>query len=196
LNHFRLIATATTIFLGLSLPTLAAPAETSAARTAPSGVLVDSAGKTMGPFFPAATGDNVRALIKVNGQVVIIALSWLLVNSQGALWNDPTKLVASSQSTNNFPSYVFFDGPNCTGSAMLLASLNGSQGTVPAVTVGDGYGAGHVYVATSVQPTIRSYQSYMRSDGVCSVAVESNPTILVTSIVDLSTLYKAPYTVK
>jgi len=157
--------------------------------TVPQGVLVDANGKAMGPFLPSVDGEAF-VLVKLTGVIVRVQLSPFLV---GQLDENKTLLVASPVGQR----FVFFEGAGCTGTAFLEFTRDGI-GTVHSVTVGDGLGAGYVYIAPLVPQNFRPAQSYLTSNGTCFSQSGSAffNAIPVTQVVDLSAVFKAPYKLK
>ena len=159
--------------------------------TVPQGVLVDANGKAMGPFLPSVDGEAF-VLVKLTGVIVRVQLSPFLV---GQLDENKTLLVASP--VGQLGTFVLFEGAGCTGTAFLEFTRDGI-GTVHSVTVGDGLGAGYVYIAPLVPQNFRPAQSYLTSNGTCFSQSGSAffNAIPVTQVVDLSAVFKAPYKLK
>lgn len=189
-------AISTVTFVGqVNSQVLSATGRTSVPRV----VLVDALGKTMGPFFPQppSTPQAYGSVFMMLGSYLVqLPLLGIRVNpGTPDQWVDPTRLVAPQTET-----YVYFSDNNCMGTPMLRSSggADGPGGSVSTLTMGDGIGKATVYIAPPAKPEIRAYASVLVIGFVCNTAPpgSSQLTTLVNQVVDLSTVYSAPYTVK
>jgi hypothetical protein len=161
-----------------------AEAVAGAASAPPAGIVVDSAGVTMGPFYPVSGGAPV-VLISLGGQ----ALALPLENSKptGSLGLQPRPELGE----------VFFESAKCTGKSWLDPSV-APAGTANFVMTFDEPGP-TIYLGGGTAKT-QTYQSYfhLRRDGtpVCIALTSSTRLQPVVQVMELGTIYVSPYHVQ
>jgi hypothetical protein len=168
--------------MGASAASAAAVA--GAASAPPGGIVVDSAGVTMGPFYPAFGAAPV-VLISLGDQ----ALALPLENSKptGSLGLQPRPELGE----------VFFESAKCTGKSWLDPSV-APAGTANYVMAFDAPGP-TIYLGGGTAKT-QTYQSYfhLRRDGrpECFARTSSTRLQPVVQVIELDTVYVSPYHVQ
>jgi hypothetical protein len=156
----------------------------------PHGVVVDANGKTVGKFIYLVGSTQARVHALLNGKAVTIPLA-ARFDSQSQSIPDVTKLVPGGSPLEQ----LFFAGSNCTGAAYVVYFQ--TPGMYPSVAIADGLGAGRVYIGTPGDLGSTPVNSYSDAVGNCIPSLRSvSPAFMVTEVVDLSTLFVPPYTVR
>lgn len=180
-NAPRAIAIAVCAALG---STVAVAEKRPSAPPVVGGNVVDASGRTLGPVFGPETTPNgfrvLRSIISVNGVVTSVAL---------AKWPTFAQLVPASDGNT-----VFYSTPDCLGQPYI--AWYGVEGTAPSATVADNRGYGLLFVAdATAQLAHLDYQS-TGTPGACTNKVGPAAVVPVTQVLDLSTLYLAPYSIR
>ena len=174
--------------LMLALATGAAPLAAAAGPVSPApaasaplaGVVVDAGGTVMGPFYPSPA-----VLVSLAGRPVLLPLR-----------GGTTRAAPDSMDPASNGGEVFFESSDCSGQGWLQTSLTAGVAAVAVLPVSSRDVA--VYIPDTAPPQNVTAASALvdrgaRKAAACKVGKTVGKMRMAVQVIDISTVYVAPY---